>query len=352
MERLYQIIERHFSRSEIEGLATDLSIYVPPNSDPAVMAQELFLGARRNLRLDVLFDEVHRRKAALRLDLRPNLYELIAGTFTEQEAVELVKRLGLQHWNPELSAAGLAGWSSSDDHFRTEKARILQETAEQHGIYGALLTEMNHIRPPLNLAVFQQTATHTNENVARFGKSRIDLPNRLTEEQKGMGDTIYGDKVGGDKIGGDKVGGDKISGHKNVYKGTTVSGVSGGSALSIGGDAVVGPQVKDIQGDVTIGGEGKRPDRDTLLALLVLLQQDVAAIQSELGQRDAQEAAETLQAVQEEIQKETPTSGWVIRKLKNVAEIAAAAGVATAAANQLGAHIQQAVQIAQSLFGR
>lgn len=339
MERLYQIIERHFSQSEIEGLASDLGLYVPSNSESSAMARELFLGARRNLRLDALFDEVHRRKAALTLDLRPNLYELIAGTFNEQEAAELAQRLELDRADRGLSAAGLVGWNN-DEHFKSQKARRLQETAEQQGIYEVLLSEMERIRPGLNLAVFQQ------------GAAKVKGENyQQSKEQQGMGDTIYGDKVGGDKISGDKIGGDKVSGDKNVYEGITISGISGGSAVSIGGDAVVGTQVKDVQGNVTIG-EGRPPDREALLALLALIQKEMAAIRSELSERDAQEAAETLQAVQEEVQKEAPASGWIIRKLKNVAEIAGAAGMATAAANHLGAHIQQAVQIVQALFGR
>jgi hypothetical protein len=109
MERFYQIISRHFSQNEIAVLAGDLGIYVPSNTDPNSMARELFSGARRNLRLDVLFNEVHSRKAALELDLGPNLYELIAGTFNEQEAVELARKLGLDRLNTGLDAGGLIG---------------------------------------------------------------------------------------------------------------------------------------------------------------------------------------------------------------------------------------------------
>jgi hypothetical protein len=345
MERLYQIISRHFSQSEIAGLAGDMGIYVPSNTDPNSMARELFAGAKRNLRLDVLFNEVYIRKAALELDLGPNLYELIAGTFKEQEAVELARKLGLDRLNVGLDADGLIGWNN-DDFFKSRKAQTLQETALKQGKYEALLAEMINIRPSLDLTVFQRSILRQLDKQAAGdpsqpgGQSPID-PTTMEPQIIQYIQNIYGDHVLGDKFEGDKVEG-------NVIKGVNISGVSGG-AFSLTGDAVAGTQIKDVQGNVTLGdGES---GRDALLALINLLNQDLIAIKADLSERDAQEAAEFMQQVENEVQAKKPDGSYITRKLKSIAEIATAAGATAAAANQLGPHVQQAIQIVQSLFG-
>jgi predicted sugar kinase len=75
------------------------------------------------------------------------------------------------------------------------------------------------------------------------------------------------------------------------------------------------------------------------------------AIKADLRERDAEEAAEFMQQVENEVQAEKPDGSYITRKLKSIAEIATAAGATAAAANQLGPHVQQAIQIVQSLFG-
>ena len=310
MERLYQIIARHFSQSEIEDLSNILSIYVPPNSEPNAMARELFLGARRNLRLDVLFREVYSYKASLGLDLGPNLYELIAGTFNEQEAVELARKLGFDRLSVGLNASGLIGWNN-DNFYKRQKAETIQNTAEEQGKFGALLDAMKSIRPNLDLTIFKQSALAQGEPQKGDDPKPLD-PQSVGDSTKGekptvqyviYGDHIQGDKVGGDQVGGDKVGGDKAGG--DIFKGISISGISG-SAISFGGDAVVGTQVKDTQGDVTIG---QPPDRDALMVLMSQINQDLAALKSELRGRDAAEAAETLQEVEEEIENRKTRCG-------------------------------------------
>jgi hypothetical protein len=344
MDRLYQIISRHFSQSEIANLASDLGIYVPSNADPTSMARELFSGARRNLRLDVLFYEVYSRKADLKLDLHPNLYELIAGTFSEQEAAALARKLGLDRLNAGLDAGGLIGWNN-DDFFKNRKAKTLQETAEKQNKYEALLVEMKVIRPSLDLTIFQQSMP---ERAGGQGNGEPPPPEQQQpgKTAEGMPQTvqyiqnIYGDQYGGDRVEGGKAGG-------NLFKDINITGVSG-SAISLGGDAVVETTIKDIQGDITTGGDG---GREALLLLIEQINQELAAAKSELRERDAQEAAEDMQEVSKELQAEKPDGSWIIRKLNNVAQIAGAAGAAVSAANQLGPHIQQAIKLAQSLFG-
>ncbi len=735
MARLYQIIARHFSPSEITDLATNLNVFVPPNSEPNAMARELFLGARRNLRLDVLFNEVYSYKTSLRLDLGPNLYELIAGTFNEQEAAEIARKLGFDRLNVGLDAGSLIGWNN-DNFFKRQKAETLQKTAVEHGKFDDLLAEMESIRSNLELTPFKQSALSKNKSQITIGEPGIEptksditvieyedfdiyigkreldgrypmrlldsprgrifdnpimqqfpledpffqtpirflsrmkadpeelkelgarlqtllfpgeiwerfqgsyddvigkrnkglrirlqlhqdsaelarlpweyafesrdnrfmaldpktpivryierrfktrslatqkpkllvvlaspddekfkpldqkgeieqirqaldgieglhwellagrdtynllqkklvteqfdifhfighgdisngigslafedaegklklvshenlnillqsrgiklvvltacqtaepgegdifkgvaqslvqadipaviamqfiikysiarnftqrfyeylaayqpLDKALTEarinvygaedkplswgipvlfmqspdgiiwepgtkavagesgratfssgvvinlygnmyaeyvEQKNMGDLIYGDKVEGDKVEGDKAGGD-------IYKGITISGVSG-SAISLGGgDAVVGTQVKDVQGNVTLGSDEKQPpDLDSLLLLLDQINQELAAIKSNLEDDDAEEVAHTLQEVKVEVQKEQPNNRRIARKLKNIAEIVRDAELVAAATNQFGNQIEQAIQIAQSIFG-
>lgn len=346
MERLYQIISRHFSQREIANLAADLGIYVPSNVDPNSMARELFSGARRNLRLDALFNEIQRRKAALKLDLGPNLYELIAGTFNEAEAAELTRNLGLDTLNGGLDANGLIGWNN-DDFFKNKKAQTIQETALKQGQYETLLTEMKKIRPSLDLTVFQQsvlgqlTPQGTEDPSKPARKPSIntaDVPPQTVQYII----NVFGDNILGDKVGGDKVGGD-------VYKDINASDVSG-SSISFGRESEASTQVKDVEGDVIIGGQGNAPDREALLRLIELINQDLEAIKTDLQERDAREAAEDLQQVKEEIQAEKPDGSWITRKLNDVVEIVEAAGVATAAASQLGPHVQQAIQIVQSLF--
>jgi predicted sugar kinase len=85
--------------------------------------------------------------------------------------------------------------------------------------------------------------------------------------------------------------------------------------------------------------------------LINLLNQDLIAIKADLSERDAQEAAEFMQQVENEVQAKKPDGSYITRKLKSIAEIATAAGATAAAANQLGPHVQQAIQIVQSLFG-
>jgi hypothetical protein len=346
MERFYQIISRHFSQSEIAVLAGDLGIYVPSNVDPNSMARELFSGARRNLRLDVLFNEVYSRKAALELDLGPNLYELIAGTFNEREVVQLARNLGLDRLNVGLDADGLIGWNN-DDFFKSRKAQTLQETALKQGKYEALLAEMKNIRPSLDLTVFQRSILRQLDKQAAGdpsqpgGQSPID-PTTMQPQIIQYIQNIYGDHVLGDKFEGDKVKG-------NVIKDVNISGVSGG-AFSLTGDAVAGTQIKDVQGNVTLGGDDAS-SRDALLALINLLNQDLIAIKADLRERDAEEAAEFMQQVENEVQAKKPDGSYITRKLKSIAEIATAAGATAAAANQLGPHVQQAIQIVQSLFG-
>lgn len=339
MERLYQIISRHFSPSEIANLAADLGIYVPTNTEPNSMARELFSGARRNLRLDVLFNEIHRRKAALKLDLGPNLYELIAGTFNETEAADLSRSLGLDTLNAGLDANGLIGWNN-DDFFKNRKAQTLQETALKQGKYESLLVEMKRIRPSLDLTVFEQSVLQQlSSQGAAPGQQPINRANLQPQTIQYI-QYIFGDNVWGDKVEGDKAGG-------NIIKDVNISGVSG-SAISLGGDAVAGTQVKDVQGDVTIGGS---QNMDALLKLIELINQELETVKTELRARDAEEAAEDLAEVRRELKAEKPDGNWIARKLKNVAEIAGAAGAAATAATQLGPHLEQALKLVQALFG-
>jgi hypothetical protein len=310
MERLYQIISRHFHPSEIAILAADMSLYVP-NTDPNSMARELFSGARRNLRLDYLFNEIGRRKAALNLDLGPNLYELIAGTFNEAEAAQLARNLELDQLNADLSANGLIGWNN-DDFFKNKRAQTLQETALKEGKYEALLAEMKSIRPSLDLTVFEKSVLQQID-AQKDGQPSISRdklhPQTIQYIQNIYGNVIWGDNVAGDKFGGDKVAGDKA-----------------------GGDIIH----NDING---------------LLTLIEWINKDLDAIKADLRERDVREAAEELQDVKKELDAENPDGLWIARKLNNIAQIAGAAGAAAAAANQLGPHLQQAIQMAQSIFG-
>lgn len=347
MDQLNEIIAKRFDAGEISALAQDLGLFVPQNVDPRSMARELYLGARRNLRLDVLFYEVYSRKAnALNIDLRPNLYELIAGTFGERDVVQISRNLGLDKLNVGLDAAGLIGWDN-DDFYKHRKAQKLVETAGKQGQYGALLAELKRVRPSLELTAFQQGEEQTGrpepeasgQPAGQLAGQPAHSPGQVIHQY--FGDVIHGDKVGADKIGGDKAGGD-------IYKGITVSGDSGGSAVSLGGDAVVGTQVKDVEGDVTVGGNG---ERENLLRLLGRINQDLVVIKDQLRPRDAEEAVQVLQQITEEAQIREPDGAWIVRKLRTVADIAGAAGAATTAANQLAPHIEQAIQIARKLFG-
>jgi hypothetical protein len=258
---------------------------------------------------------VYQYKANLGLDLGPNLYELIAGTFSEQEAAELAQKLGFDRLNVGLDSAGLIGWNN-DNFYKRQKAETIQQTAEAQGQFDALLVEMKNIRPNLNLTVFKQFA------LGQGKQQKNSEPAPLSEQQPSGDPTkgekpvvqyfIYGDHVGGDKVGHDKVGGD-------IIRDVSISDVSG-SALSLQGDAAVGAQVKDVQGDVTIG---QPSDRDALLALINQINQDLAALKSELRARDAGEAAETLQAVEQEVQVEKPDAAWIARKLKTWRKLSA-----------------------------
>jgi len=346
MERLYQIISRHFSQSEIANLAFNLGIYVPSNTDPNSMARELFSGARRNLRLDVLFNEIHRRKADLNLDLGPNLYELIAGTFNEAEAAQIARSLGLDNLNVGLDANGLIGWNN-DDFFKNKKAQTLQETALKQGKYEALLAEMKNVRPSLDLTVFQQSILRQISpqgagGAPRPGQQPIDRA-KLQPQTVQYIQYIFGDNVWGDKVEGDKAGG-------NIIKDVNISGISG-SAISLGGDAVVGTQVKDTQGDVTVQNQVGAQNMDALLKLIELINQELDIIKAELRERDAQEAAEDLKDVRKELEVDKPDGNWIARKLNNVAQIAGAGAAAASAASQLGPHIEQAINLVRAMFG-
>lgn len=310
MERLYQIISRHFHPNEIANLAADLNLYVP-NTDPNSMARELFSGARRNLRLDYLFNEIDRRKAALNLDLGPNLYELIAGTFNEAEAADLARSLELDQLKSELTVNGLIGWNN-DDFFKNKRAQTLQETALKAGKYEALLAQMKRIRPSLDLTVFEKSVLQKID-AQKNGRPTIERSNLQPQVvqyiQNIYGNVIWGDNVAGDKFGGDKVAGDKA-----------------------GGDIIH----NDISG---------------LMTLIEWISKDLDAIKADLRERDVREATEDLQDVKKELDAENPDGHWIARKLNNIAQIAGATGAAATAANQLAPHIQQAVQLAQSIFG-
>jgi hypothetical protein len=307
------------------------------------MARELFEGARRNLRLDVLFNEVYRFRAGSGLDFGSNLYELIAGTFNEQEAAELARKLGFDRLNVGLNSAGLIGWNN-DNYYRSKKAETIQQTAVQQGQFSALLREMANIRPNLDLTVFQQSSlvdTAPQDAGHPPGSESQHQSGSSPEDEKGSVQYfIFGDHVGGDKVGRDKVGGDKAGG--DIFKDLSISDVSG-STVSLGGDASVGNKIQDVQGDVNLA---RSAGRDALLKLLAQINQDLDDIKADLGPRDAAEAANTIQSVVEEAQTEKPDAAWIARKLNNVLEIAGA----VTAAGQLATHIQQALQVVQSLF--
>ncbi|MCI0393650.1 MAG: CHAT domain-containing protein [Chloroflexi bacterium] len=167
-------------------------------------------------------------------------------------------------------------------------------------------------------------------------------------ERQTMGDEIQGDKVGGDKVGGDKVAGDKAG--RDIIKGVNISGVSGGSAVSLTGDAVVGTQVKDVTGDVTVG-PAAGPTREDFDQLLQDIRSEFEAIRQSLRPRDAEDAAEELADAQDEAAQTEPDGARLVRKLESVTKIAGAAGGAVAAASKLLPLIQKAIQMAPTLFG-
>jgi hypothetical protein len=337
MDQLNEIIAKHFSPAEISGLAQDLGLFVPQNVDPRSMARELYLGARRNLRLDVLFYEVYsRRAAALGLNLRPNLYELIAGTFNERDVVQISRNLGLDKLSAGLDAAGLIGWDN-DDFYKHRKAQKLLETAENQGQYDALLAELKRLRPSIELTPFGQGQSQLNEQETKTA-GQDQSAGSPAHSGGQVSHHYYGPVYHGDRVEGDKAGG-------AINKDMSFSG---SGPTSLGGDAVAGTQVKDVEGDVTVGGDG---ERENLLALLGRINQDLVVIQDKLRPRDAEEAVQVLQQIADETQTKEPDGAWIVRKLRTVAEIAGAAGAATTAANQLAPHIEQAIQLALSLFG-
>lgn len=345
MERLYQIIARRFSQGEITDLASILSVYVPANSEPTAMARELFLGARRNLRLDVLFSEVYRYKPSLNLDLGANLYELVAGTFNEDEAAELTRTLGFDQLKLGLDADGLIGWNN-DNFYKRQKAELIQKTAVEQGKFEVLLEAMKAIRPNLDLTAFKLSALAQAEPQHENKSTAADEPKAKGLPEKGDQPTvvynIYGDHVSGNKVGGDQVGGDKIGGDKaggDIIKGVSISGNTD-SAIAIGS----GSTASVTNNTTTIN---QPQNRDDLLNLINQINQELDAIKSELHERDLAEAAETLEAIEQEIKSEKPNVSWVARKLKNVSEIAETVTTAT----QVAANIGLAIQAVQALFG-
>jgi hypothetical protein len=243
-----------------------------------------------------------------------------------------------------LDSAGLIGWNN-DNFYRSKKAETFQNTAVEQGKFSALLKEMKSIRPNLDLTAFQLSSlvkAEPQDNDDSPGSG--DQPSSAgsaKDEKSTVQYYIFGDHIGGDKVGGDKVGGDKSGG--DIYKGISVSDVSG-SAVSFGGDGTVGNQIKDVQGNVTLE---QSVGREALLKLLGQINQDLADLKADLRARDAAEAAETMDAVIDEVKTEKPDAAWIARKLNNVVEIAGALTVA----GQLANHVQQAVQVVQSLFG-
>ncbi len=345
MERLYQIISRHFSQSEISNLAADLGIYVPSNADPRSMARELFSGAKRNLRLDILFYEVHSRRPGL-LDLGPNLYELIAGTFNETEAAELTRNLGFDSLNVGLDANGLIGWNN-DDFFKNRKAQTIQETALKQNKYTALLAAMKQIRPALDLTVFEQSVlrdidSQRSGTSSQSGQPASINPANLQPQIVQYIQHIYGDNVLGDKIAGDKAGG-------NITKDVSVSGASK-SAISVGGDATANIQAKNVEERVTVENRSS-PFQAALMVLLDQINGELAAIKSELDPADAEDIIDNLDEVKEELLKEQPNGKRVTRKLDYITVIVQDSGIDPATGNQLGSRIEQAIQIANIFNG-
>jgi hypothetical protein len=306
------------------------------------MARELFMGARRNLRLDVLFSEVHERIAGTQVDLGENLYELISGTFNEDEAAVICSKLGFDQMNIGLDANGLIGWNHDDFHKR-QKAELIQNTAVAQGKYNLLLDEMAKLRQ-MNLTPFRVSKFGTaepqperNEGVAVAGAQPAVNPPPIKNEAGNIvyhiyGDHIVGSKVGGDQIGGDKVGGDKVGGDQ--FKDIDASGNTD-SAIVFG---------REGEASVTI----EQPEnREELLALIRQINQELIDLKSELYARDAEEVAETLEEVEQELQTEEPNAGWIARKLKNVSEIVETVTAAT----QVASNVALAVQAVQALFG-
>jgi hypothetical protein len=165
-----------------------------------------------------------------------------------------------------------------------------------------------------------------------------------------MGDeNIQGDKVGGDKVGGDKVGGDKVGGDKAGRDVVNISGVSGG-AISVGGDAAGGDLYKAGR-DMQIGPTDQAASREQLEQLLHTILAEFEAIRDQLPAGDAADAADDLADAQQLATAGEPDGRRLIRKLSGAADIITAAGGAVAAAGQLAPVLQQAVKLAQSLFG-
>jgi hypothetical protein len=310
------------------------------------MARELFLGARRNLRLDALFNDVYRFKPSLKLDLGPNLYELIAGTFNEQEAAEIARRLGFDQLKVGLDANGLIGWNN-DNYYKRQKAETLQKTAVEQGKFSQLLAEMSDIRSGLNLTAFTLSALAKAEPQNEDGSAPTADPqgspahgSPAKGEQPMVVYNIYGDHVTGNKVGGDQVGGDKIGGDKaggDITKDVSISDVTD-SAVGLG---------RGSNTSVTTTTINQPENRDELVNLIKQINQELDAIKADLHERDLAEATETLEAVEQEIQSDKPNAGWVSRKLKNVSEIVETVTTAT----QVAANIGLAVQAVQALFG-
>jgi hypothetical protein len=204
--------------------------------------------------------------------------------------------------------------------------------------------------PPKNPVVQQRAATSRPLAAVEPGPAEVEARQGATMisqyqyfygnvEKVQMGDEIIqGDKVGGDKVEGDKIGRDVVN----------ISGVSGG-VVSVGGDAAGGDLYRagrDMQ--INPADPASREEFKQLLQTIVA---QFEAIRDQLPAGDADDAANDLADAQQLAAAAEPDGRRLIRKLSSVAQIITAAGGAVAAAGQLAPVLQQAVKIAQSLFG-
>jgi hypothetical protein len=341
MKPLYKLMAQRFSKDEIEEMAYDLGSIELTERTKSGMARELFEATSRRLRLDDLYAQINQRNN--QLDLKPYLYELIAAVFEEGEMVRLCKKLGVDSLGLGLDEDGFVGWDY-DAYLKRNKSWILQEQMEKQEQWTRLLDEIQALKPGLKLDMFNGSQIgFQSEDQAKAipitGETRPpkQAPGAKTiihqyfyrdvNEVKVGNEIVHGDKVGGDQVGGDKVGRDK----------TSVGNITDASGVAIGSEA-----------GAAVSSGGSREDFNALLQTIV---KAFEAVKDQLPAGDAKDVADELQDLQGLAAKEKPNSRRLERKLKNVAEIISESGAPTGAADRITVELQQAMEMAQALFG-